>query len=257
MSGELPRRYLRYHQTERPMAAMQANWVHGSSTGWHAHPRGQLLYAIEGVMSVRLATGSWLVPPNRGLWIVAGAEHDVRMSGDVKMRTAYIDASAFADLPQRTCVVNVSPLLRELVVAASQVPLDYAQGSRDERLMHLLVDELRTAEVLPLYLPGTAEPRLRQVCQALLDDPASTATAGEWAGRLGMSTKTLQRLFVRETGMPFAQWREQARLLFALRRIAGGGRIIDIALDCGYASQSAFTAMFRRHFGAPPSAFCR
>ncbi len=257
MAADLPRRYLRYHQTGRPMAAMEANWAHGTSTGWHAHPRGQLLHAIEGVMSVRLAGGSWLVPPNRGLWIVAGAEHDVRMSGDVKMRTAYIDATAFADLPARTCVVNVSPLLRELVVAAVQVPLDYAAGSRDERLMHLLVDELRAAEVLPLHLPAPADPRLRQVCDALVDDPANTATCTDWARELGVSAKTLQRLFVQETGMPFAQWRGQARLLFALRRIAAGERIIDIALDCGYASQSAFAAMFRRHFGAPPSAFYR
>ena len=151
MAAELPRIYLKYHQTGRPMAAMEANWAHGTSTGWHSHPRGQLLYAIEGVMSVQLHYGSWLVPPNRGLWIEADAEHDVRMSGDVKMRTAYIDASAFADLPARTCVVNVSPLLRELVVAAVGVPLDYAEGSRDERLMHLLVDELRAAEVLPLH----------------------------------------------------------------------------------------------------------
>lgn len=257
MVADLPRRYLKYHQTDRPMAAMEANWAYGTSTGWHAHPRGQLLYAIEGVMSVRLAGGSWLVPPNRGLWIVAGAEHDVRMSGDVKMRTAYIDATVFADLPAQTCVVNVSPLLRELVVAAVRVPLDYAAGSRDERLMHLLVDELRAAEVLPLHLPTPADPRLRAVCEALMDDPANTATATDWAQALGVSAKTLQRLFVQETGMPFAQWRGQARLLFALRRIAAGERIIDIAMDCGYASQSAFTAMFRRHFGAPPSAFYR
>src|SRR5256885_13439095 len=81
------------------------------------------------------------------------------------MRTAYIDASAFADLPARTCVVNVSPLLRELVVAAVGVPLDYAEGSRDERLMHLLVDELRAAEVLPLHLPLSTDARLRQVCE--------------------------------------------------------------------------------------------
>ena len=257
MAAELPRRYLKYHQTGRPMAAMEANWAHGTSTGWHSHPRGQLLYAIEGVMSVQLHSGSWLVPPNRGLWIEADAERDVRMSGDVKMRTAYIDASAFADLPARTCVVNVSPLLRELVVAAVGVPLDYAEGSRDERLMHLLVDELRAAEVLPLHLPLSTDARLRQVCEALMREPADTATAEHWAQRLGVSAKTLQRLFVKETGMPFAQWREQARLMFALGRIAAGERIIDIALDCGYASQSAFTAMFKRHFGVPPSGFQR
>src|SRR5256885_11017982 len=86
--------------------------------------------------------------------------------------------------------------------------------------MHLLVDELRAAEVLPLHLPLSTDARLRQVCEALMREPADTATAEHWAQRLGVSAKTLQRLFVKETGMPFAQWREQARLMFALGRIA-------------------------------------
>ena len=239
------------------MAAMEANWPHGSSTGWHAHPRDQLLYAIEGVMLVSLADGSWLVPPNRALWITAGARHNVRMSGDVKMRTVYVDAAAVGNLPAQTCVINVSPLLRELVLAAIDVPLDYARGGRDERLMQLLADELRRADVLPLHLPMASDPRLRRVCEALAQNPANRYTAAQWAALLGVTPRTLHRLFVRETGMPFSQWREQARLMFALRRIASGEKIIDIALDCGYASQSAFTAMFRRHFGAPPSSFYR
>jgi len=108
---------------------------------------------------------------------------------------------------------------------------------------------------LPLHLPEPGDVRLRQICDAIMQRPADTTTVGQWASHLNVTAKTVHRLFARETGMTFAQWREQARLLFALRRLAHGERIIDIAFDCGYASQSAFTAMFRRHFGAPPSSF--
>ena len=87
--------------------------------------------------------------------------------------------------------------------------------------------------------------------------PSGPATAHEWADRLGVTAKTVHRLFLKETGMTFAQWRDQARLLHALQRIAEGWRVIDVALDCGYSSQSAFTAMFRRHFGVPPSGLNR
>jgi AraC-like DNA-binding protein len=257
MDIELTRKHLDYHDTDRAMAAMEVDYSDGASTGWHAHPRGQLLYAIEGVMIVRSQAGSWVVPPSRALWLTAGLEHEVTMSGNVKIRTVYIDAAAVRSLPDRNCVIEVSALLRELIVAAVQVPLDYPEGGRDERVMRLLVDELRESDVLPLHLPLPKDGRIKLVCETLNKFPADTSTANQWAARLNVTSKTVQRLFVKETGMTFAQWREQARLLFALVRLANGERIIDVAFECGYASQSAFTAMFRRHFGTPPSSFYR
>jgi AraC-like DNA-binding protein/mannose-6-phosphate isomerase-like protein (cupin superfamily) len=247
----------KYGASSKPMAAMEANYLDGESTGKHAHSREQLLFAIEGVMLVESAVGAWVVPPNRALWIEAGVAHNVTMSGNVKMRTVYVDSEKFEPLPQTTCVINVSPLLRELIVAATQVPLDYEENSRDGRVMRLLLDEIETCEVLPLHLPMPAEPRISALCHALIDNPADTMTAEQWAARLGISAKTIHRLFLQETGMNFARWRQQARLFSALTRIAHGEKIIDIALCCGYASQSAFSVMFRKHFGCAPSEFYR
>jgi AraC-like DNA-binding protein/quercetin dioxygenase-like cupin family protein len=257
MLDDLITRHLDYHTTARPMAAMEIDYPSGASTGPHTHPRGQLLYAIEGVMIVRSASGAWVVPPNRAVWLIAGLDHEVRMSGDVKIRTVFVDQQAAPHLPQVSCVIAVSPLLRELIVAAMRVPLDYAPDTRDERLMRLLLDELREVDVLPLHLPMPHEARLRSICEALVARPDDVSTVEQWARQFGITPKTVHRLFSRETGLTFAQWRQQARLLFALERLARGDRIIDVALDSGYASQSAFTAMFRKHFGVPPSAFYR
>lgn len=123
--------------------------------------------------------------------------------------------------------------------------------------MRLIVDDLRESDVLPLHLPVPGDGRIKLICEAITAHPSDTSPASEWAERLKVTPKTVHRLFVKEIGMTFAQWREQAWLLFALRRLANGERIIDVAFDCGYASQSAFTAMFRRHFGRPPSEFYR
>ncbi|HEY4345759.1 MAG TPA: helix-turn-helix transcriptional regulator [Parvibaculum sp.] len=257
MNRDRTTRHLDYHATERPLAAMEVDYPSGTSSGLHAHPRGQLLHAIEGVMIVHSAEGSWVVPPNRAVWLAADLDHEVRMCGDVKIRTVFVAPNASPHLPHASCVIAVSPLLRELIVAAVQVPLDYASGTRDERLMLLLLDELRALDVLPLHLPMPRDARLRKICAALTERPDDISTAGEWAVRLGVTPKTIHRLFSRDTGLTFGQWRQQARLLNALERLARGDRIVDVALDCGYASQSAFTAMFRRHFGVPPGAFYR
>ncbi|WP_407152133.1 AraC family transcriptional regulator [Bradyrhizobium sp. ORS 86] len=257
MLDALITRHLDYHATARPMAAMEIDYPSGTSTGLHAHPRGQLLYAIEGVMIVRSTEGTWVVPPNRAVWLVAGLAHEVRMCGAVKIRTIFVDSDVAPNLPRTSCVFAVSALLRELFVAAMRVPLDYAPGTSDERLMHVLLDQLREVDVLPLHLPMPRNARIRRICRALIARPDNASTAEQWARKLKVTSKTVHRLFIRETGMTFGEWRQQARLLFALERLARGERVVNVALDSGYASQSAFSAMFRKHFGVPPNAFYR
>jgi len=257
MLSSLTTRHHDYHMTARPMAAMEIDYPDGASTGSHAHPRGQLLYAIEGVMIVRSDVGVWVVPPNRAVWLVAGLFHEVRMCGAVKIGTVFVDPQAAPNLPQESCVIAVSPLMRELIVAAMGVPLDYRPDTRDERLMRLLLDEFREVNVLPLHLPMPRDARLKTICEALVARPDDVSTADQWARGLKVTAKTIHRLFSEETGMTFGQWRQQARLVFALERLAQGELIIDIALNSGYASQSAFAVMFRKHFGVPPSLFYR
>lgn len=255
-NDEAPK-HLDFHELPRPLVALENTWPAGSSTGWHSHPRGQLLYAIKGVMVVHSEAGSWVVPPNRALWMVTGLRHNVTMSGDVEMRTAYIDAGVIHELPAQTCVINVSPLLRELLVEAVRIPLTREVKARDERLFGLLIDELRVSSTIPLHLPMPGDTRLKTMCQSLMENPSDRSSAGAWADAIGMGERTLHRLFSQETGMTFSQWREQARLLSALKEIAEGKKGIEVAGNCGYSSQSAFSAMFRRHFGVSPSAFYR
>lgn len=239
----------------RVMAATDVEYRDGSMTNRHRLSRGRLLCAVEGVMIARSEQGIWIVPPSRALWVAAG--FDVKMSGPVKIRVVSIDRAAVPHFPARSCVIEISPLLRELIVAAGRIPLDYEEDSRNDRLMRLLADEVLTSDVLALHLPLPVDPLIKSVCEEIAAYPADSATASDWARRLNVTPKTVHRRFVRETGMTFAQWREQARLLFAIQRLADGQRVADVALNCGYASQSAFTAMFRRHFGKPPSEFYR
>ncbi len=221
----------------------------------HRHARHQLVYAIHGLMVVLSGQGRWVVPSTRALWMPAGAEHAVRCIGQVRMRSLYVRPDAIERMPVRAAVVDVGPLLSELIRSAAQVPWDHPADSRDGRLMRLILDELHALPTLPLHLPQPQDPRLQRVCAALEADPADASTLQAWARRLQLDVKTLQRLFRRELDMTFGHWRQQVRLLRGLERLAAGDRIIDIAVELGYDSPSAFTAMFRRQFGVPPSRF--
>lgn len=237
--------------------------IHAKATdypaGWHitphAHTRHQLIYAVQGVMAVRAESGQWIVPPTRAIWMAAGMTHSIQCIGEVHMRSLLVTPRAAPRLLEGTQAVAISPLLRELIRAAMDVQEPYALASRDGRLMRLILDELKALPVLPLHLQMPTDPRIGQICQqwqGQLDDPSTLA---DWAHRLQLDVKTIQRLFARETGMTYGQWRQQARLLRGLELLAVGTKVIDVALALGYESPSAFAAMFRKRFGQTPSQF--
>ncbi|QNP47247.1 AraC family transcriptional regulator [Diaphorobacter aerolatus] len=227
--------------------------------GWyipsHAHNKHQLIYAVRGVMVVTTGGGQWVVPPTRGIWVLSGVMHEIRCVGEVHMRSLLVQTDAGPQLLDATQAVGISPLLRELIRAAEEVAQPYQSGTRDGRLMRLVLDELRGLPVLPLHLHLPTDARLLQICEHLQRRLDDDSTLSDWAERLAIDVKTIQRLFTRETGMTFGQWRQQARLLRALELLASGQKVIDVALALGYESPSAFATMFKKQFGQTPSQF--
>ncbi|HTH93874.1 MAG TPA: helix-turn-helix transcriptional regulator [Rhodocyclaceae bacterium] len=240
-----------------PVTCRVTNYAPNAVIEPHTHGKHQLVYAIQGVMVVQTSGGVWIVPPTRAIWMPAGTQHSIRCIGAIHMRSLFVMPDAASGLPQVAQAVGISPLLRELIVAAAEVELPYTPKSRDGRLMRLLLDELHALPVLPLHLPQPADARLRKICTRIQREPDDVSTLADWADQLGVDVKTIQRLFARDTGMTFGQWRQQARLLNALERLAQGERVLDVALALGYDSPSAFAAMFRRQFGQTPSSFFR
>jgi AraC-like DNA-binding protein len=240
-----------------PVFTRATDYPEGYVVDWHEHARGQLVYAVHGVIVVAAQGGQWIVPPTRAIWMPAGVAHMIRCVGVVHMRSLYIRPDAAPHLPARAHAVGVSALLRELILAATEIEQPYVAESRDGRLIRLLLDELHALPVLPLHLPQPLDERLRRICTRILQRPDDVSTLADWAAALAVDVKTIQRLFARETGMTFGQWRQQARLLHGLERLAVGDKVLDVALALGYDSPSAFATMFKRQFGETPSAFFR
>lgn len=232
------------------------DYAAGTVIPLHHHPdRHQLVYAASGVLVVQAGAGRWVVPSTRAIWMPAGIGHKVSCIGAVRMRSLYILPQAIADAPPSAATVSITPLLAELISAAAIVEQPYGPDSRDGHLMQLILDELQALPVLPLHVPEPVDPRLQQIAQQWETSPDDASTLQDWALRVGVDAKTIQRLCARELGMTFGQWRQQIRLVRALERLAHGDKVIDVALSQGYASPSAFTAMFKKRFGQLPSQF--
>jgi AraC-like DNA-binding protein len=244
-----------FQDAPRPVVVIANEYLDGHHIARHRHKRAQLLYPSSGVITVASQQGTWVVPPLRAAWVPAGTDHEVRVWGPVSMRSVNIAAGAARRLPRQCSVVSVSSLLRELVLRAAQLPMLYDQRGSAGRIMQLLLDEIHALPELPLHLPVPEHPRLKPVCDAILRQPGLDHALAAWSGRVGASSRTVARLFRRETGMSFSAWRQQARLLEALKQLAAGQPVTGVALDMGYASPSAFISMFKRAFGTTPSRY--
>ncbi|NET34688.1 MAG: helix-turn-helix transcriptional regulator [Cyanothece sp. SIO1E1] len=147
-------------------------------------------------------------------------------------------------------VIGVSPLLRELILDLVTHRPIVRSDTRTLRRVEVLLDLLETAHQLPLHLPLPTDPGMRRVALELLRGERLAASRSEIARDLALSARTLDRRFGSETGLAFGRWRQQARILHALRLLAAGRKVNTIAPEVGYETSSAFVAMFRRQLGA-------
>jgi AraC-like DNA-binding protein len=256
-SQSVRRRLRPFERAPRPLVGYAVDYEAGYETGWHQHPRAQLLHAIEGALRVETAAAQFVLPPGAGLWMPARTPHVTRMPAGLRMRALFLRADAAQAGPGAVMVVAVSPLLRELILAACEEPVAWDERGSASHIAALALHEISRAATRSLQTPALEVPtcrdrRLRRVAEALLADPADRRSFGAHAAAAGASERTLARLFRRETGMTFQQWRRQVRLTEGLAKLAQGETPPRAAAAVGYASSPAFGAAYRAAFGTTP-----
>ncbi len=227
----------------------------GARVGTHAHPWGQLVFACSGVMRVATDGGAWLAPATKAIWLPAGVAHAIEIQGETAMRTLYVAGVRAEPLPRAPAVLEVTPLLRELILHIVHIGMLRPQTPEHDRLAGVLVDLIRAAREEDLFLPMPTDPRGAALARRLQDAPEAASDLDGLAERSGASLRTLQRIFPRETGLTLEAWRQKARLIHAVGRLASGASVTAAALDCGYRSVGAFIAAFRRQFGVTPGRY--
>lgn len=250
--------YAAYLQTQKPpVVAMAAIYPAGTTSNRHFHRRGQLVLQIDGITAMMTDDTTFILPPGHCLWIPGGTVHQARVWGDCAIQTIYVDPDHVPGWGDSCRLMLASPLLQALMDETVRMPVAYDQAGRDGQLVNLLLAEIGRMPEATLHVPVPRDPRLLRICEAVLADTTSDLTLDDWADRVGLSRRTLTRAFRRETGHSFASWRQRVRLLQALARLGTGEAVTNVALDVGYDSPSAFTAMFKRELGAAPRSYLR
>jgi AraC-like DNA-binding protein len=240
----------------RPLFVLHERIAAGSGP-LHCHRRHQLIYAADGVVTVTADRGWWVVPPQRAVWVPAGTPHQVAAGAPFALCSLYVATRLRRDWPAGCRVVAVPPLLRELLLEAADFGDRYPARGAQRRLLEVAVDRIATLDVAPLALEVPHDPRARRVAEALRADPSERRLLADWGRQVGASARSLERLFLRDTGMSFARWRAQLRLLAALERLGAGRSVTQVALDVGYDDPSSFIAAFKRTLGVTPRRYFR
>ncbi|MBZ9648545.1 AraC family transcriptional regulator [Sphingobium sp. 3R8] len=212
----------------------------------HTHLKGQIILVERGALSCEVEGGLWIVPPGSAIWIPGGP---------LKGYNAFVAPDLIAGLPTICCAVSVTLLLRELLTRTASLPLYYEEDGATGRLVAVLLDEIAGAKVEDLHLPMPRDQRLRRIVDAMMAAPAERGTLEIWASRSGMSERSLLRLISRETGMSFGRWRQQLGVMLAIKWLAGGASIQQVAADLGYESVPSFVTMFRKAIGTSPGRY--
>jgi AraC-like DNA-binding protein len=238
-----------------PVAGIAARYPVGN-IAQHSHSRAQLVYAVSGVMTVLTEQGSWVLPPSRALWIPSEFKHWIKVSSAIELRTLYL-APKMRQLPNwRTCqVIGITPLLRELILLIIDLGWNYKSRGPDARLVQVLIDRLSAVRQEPVHLPEPADARARRFTSHMYENLADRRPLPEIAKDIGVSPRTLERLFENEVGMSVGAWTQQMRVVFALEMLASGKSVGDVAFNVGYQNPSSFIAVFRRIFAVTPTAY--
>lgn len=240
---------------ERPVVALRLDVEKNDvEQPVHWHRKGQLIMALRGGVTCEVPRAMWMVPPQHAIWIPSGIRHCSQATDNACLHFVFIEPDAVS-MPTECCTLAISPLIRELAQYLVHQDPEYPEAGSTARIVDVLLDQLVLAPVEQLHLPMSAHPKIRRILDVLTRHPGDRTTLVQWATQLAMSERSLSRLVMRETGLPFGRWRQQLHLIIALRQLAAGAAVRQVAGNLGYDSVTAFITMFKKALGMTPTQY--
>lgn len=238
-----------------PIIGYARSQIQGENNGWHAHDAAQLFHVVKGSIAVDTDKGTYFVPPERAVWLPPRVGHQTRYLTDTELRYIYVQYEHARDLPRSPHVLQVTTLLRALILEFMSYSRAETESGPAARIAAVILDQLKMLPAAPLKLPMPQDPRLRALCEAIVSCPADIPALGEAAGRSATSVRSFERRIKAETGLSYRTWCRQVKLFRALELLASGASVSDVSDRLGYEGPSAFVATFRKSFGVTPGRY--
>ena len=237
----------------RPVTTYSKDIQNEKCANSHAHPRAQIISCNTGIMKVVTKSNIWIVNPLQSVWIASNEEHQVYFPNNVKVITAFIDKSKLSKLPQDSFAFENSNFLNSLLEKLISFSNPNIFTQQQNRIVEVFLDELTNINPSKTFLPTSQDKRIKVVLDTLINDLSSKHTIDYYANKSAVSTRTLSRLFNKELGMSFGDWRMRLKLMEAVKQLGEKKSVKEIAFDLGYENVSSFIATFKKHLGKTPT----
>ncbi|ROS01267.1 AraC family transcriptional regulator [Sinobacterium caligoides] len=222
----------------------------------HQHHKGQLVLALHGYITCNISDAIWIVPPRCAVWIPGQLPHSNQFSADAHACILFIDPQAL-NMPVKGCTLSITPMLCEMIKHLASLSQHYAIDSPTAKLVEVLLYELAQMPAEQFNFPIPPQPKLHQIANAMLANPADRSSVAEWASRYAMSERTLARLVKQHVGLTFGRWRGQLHIVLALQKLSSGDSVQRVSEELGYESVSAFITSFKKVLGCPPKQYIK
>ena len=195
----------------------------------HSHSWGQFVYASKGVLLVVTDTERFIVPPEQGVWLLPEIAHEVTAITDVKLTSFYFRNDLLDELPNQSCVLTVNDFLKTLILEANDISSDYLWSGEYGLLLRLILKKLVLAPNAIFQLPYPKDSRLLTMLSLIQKEPSNRYCLKQWGTIVGASTRTLSRLFKKETGLTYQIWRQRLNIQIAIGQLSKGHSITSIS----------------------------
>jgi AraC-like DNA-binding protein/quercetin dioxygenase-like cupin family protein len=229
-------------------------------TGWHFHDVHEIEYACRGMVEVKTEVGHYLLPPHQAAWIPAGLHHQTTLNAGVQTLAVLFEPRLVPMAGDRVRIIAVSPLLREMMLYSARWPVSRTESGVEadsffQTLGYVVADALDDEK--PLHLPVSSDPVVTAAAdftRAHLDD----VTVSDVTRAVGVSERTLRRIFNAGLGMSWRSYLLRARVLRSMVLLAQPDRsVLEVSIAVGFDDVGAFARSFARHCGETPSAYKR
>jgi AraC-like DNA-binding protein len=229
-------------------------------TGWHFHDVHEIEYACRGMVEVKTEVGHYLLPPHQAAWIPAGLHHKTTLNADVQTLAVLFEPSLVPMAGDRVRIIAVSALLREMMLYSVRWPISRTESGVEadsffQTLGYVVAEALD--DEMPLNLPVPTDPIVTAATdytRAHLD----RVTVSDVTRAVGVSERTLRRIFSTHLGMSWRSYLLRARVLRSMAMLAQPDRsILEVSIAVGFDDVGAFARSFARHCGETPSAYKR
>jgi len=219
----------------------------------HSSLWGDFNFSLNGTLEFDIEGKYYLSPPSYGLWLPPHTEHQ---SLPVEHEIHYICIRLhprFGNSLGDICrCFSIEPFFRALVV---QILEQQKQANRPEYLEHLLqvlFDQLQQAPAYSHYLPQSSHPILSPILEKLSEPAEFRLSLQQVLQHFAVSERHVLRLSQQELQLSLSEWRNRAKIIFAINQLRQGMTIKQLAFALGYQHSSSFIEFFKRYTGQTP-----